>query len=78
MPLLGKYTTSNWKTKNQLEKHTGKWYETGGWDRNKLDPGQRKIENLTSGSAGPEWTVDVIKRKIGIYINDGRNNSIVV
>jgi hypothetical protein len=55
-----------------MEKHTGKWYETGGWDRNKLDLGQRKIENLTSGSADLEWTVDLIKRKIGIYINNGR------
>jgi hypothetical protein len=54
--LIGKINkkTSTWKTKNKMEKHSRKGYETDRSECNvRLDFGQRKMENITSGSAGP-------------------------
>jgi len=54
--MIGKINkkTSTRKTKNKMERHSRKGYETDRRECNvRLGSGQRKMERLTSGSTGP-------------------------
>jgi len=58
-----KQETTTRHTKDQMKRHSGKGYETGRRECNdRLDVGQRKMERLTSGNAGPQRTVKLLKK----------------
>jgi len=61
-----KQKTTTRQTKDPMERHGGKGYETG--CNNRLGVGRRKMERLTSGTAGPQRTVKLLKTKKKRYI----------
>lgn len=57
------------KTKDKMERYRRRRYEADKWKCNaRLDFEQRNIERLTSGSAGPKWTV---KKKKKVHTQAG-------
>jgi len=58
-----KQETTTRQTKDQMERHIEKEYETGRREcDNSLDVGQREMERLTSSRTGPRRTVKLLKK----------------